>query len=144
MICVYYMVLWIDFQFIQTAEALHVKGFADVADKESFSAALLTQQNQPSMEKLSETRAPHIAYSQSQSQEVDDGASAAKRKRHRHGSGQSKSGSQEKFSPDSPQARRQNYSSSREATGSLRFLSTTYILFIFGILVCDLLLFYLS
>lgn len=100
-----------------------------MADKESFSAALLTQQSQPAVEKLSETRAPHIAYSQSQSQELDESASNAKRKRHRHesGSSQSKSGSQEQISPDSPQLKRQNYSSSREATGSsIRFLSQVY------------------
>lgn len=103
------------FCFKQTAEALHVKGFADVADKESFSAALLTQQTQ-STTSFAESR----QYSDELSQEHDDGVTAAKRKRQRHesNSSQSKSVSQEVTSPNSPQSRRQNFQSSREATGS--------------------------
>ncbi|XP_046641903.1 protein bric-a-brac 1-like isoform X3 [Daphnia pulicaria] len=100
---------------LKTAEVLHVKGFADVADKESFSAALLTQQNQP-LENLSESR-QHSEHSQ---EFLDDCSLAAKRKRQRNGSGSSqmKSGSQEQLSSHSPLLKRQNFQSSKEATDS--------------------------
>ena len=69
-----------------------------MADKESFSAALLTQQNQPP-EKLSESR----QHSEQSQELLDEGSSAAKRKRQRHESGNSqiKSGSQEQISSNS-------------------------------------------
>jgi hypothetical protein len=86
-----------------------------VADKESFSAALLTQQNQP-LKKLSESR----QHSEQSQEFLDDGSSAAKRKRQRHesGSSQMKSGSQEQLTSNSPLLKRQNFQSSKEATDS--------------------------
>ena len=83
-----------------------------MADKESFSAALLTQQNQPP-EKLSESR----QHSEQSQELLDEGSSAAKRKRQRHESGNSqiKSGSQEQISSNSPLLKRQSFQSSKEA-----------------------------
>ncbi|XP_045033779.1 broad-complex core protein isoforms 1/2/3/4/5 isoform X3 [Daphnia magna] len=98
---------------LKTAEVLHVKGFADVADKESFSAALLTQQTR-SLDNF-----PESQQQSEQSQEhPEESASAAKRKRQRHGSGsiQLKSGPQDQPSPNSPLQKRQSFQSSKQAT----------------------------
>uniref|UniRef100_A0A0P5LPZ1 Zinc finger and BTB domain-containing protein n=1 Tax=Daphnia magna TaxID=35525 RepID=A0A0P5LPZ1_9CRUS len=98
---------------LKTAEVLHVKGFADVADKESFSAALLTQQTR-SLDNF-----PESQQQSEQSQEhQEESASAAKRKRQRHGSGsiQLKSGPQDQPSPNSPLQKRQSFQSSKQAT----------------------------
>lgn len=90
-----------------------MKGFADVADKESFSAALLTQQTR-SLDNF-----PESQQQSEQSQEhPEESASAAKRKRQRHGSGsiQLKSGPQDQPSPNSPLQKRQSFQSSKQAT----------------------------
>ncbi|XP_059350479.1 protein tramtrack, beta isoform-like isoform X3 [Daphnia carinata] len=98
---------------LKTAEVLHVKGFADVADKESFSAALLTQQTR-SLDNFPESQ----QHSEQSQEHPGESASAAKRKRQRHGSGsiQLKSGPQDQPSPNSPLQKRQSFQSSKQTT----------------------------
>lgn len=91
-----------------------MKGFADVADKELFSAALLTQVH-PKESSLTRQ------YSDQSTEPPEDSTEATvKRKRQRHSSSssQSKSSSYEQTSPHSPQSKREQFQTSREGTAS--------------------------
>ena len=81
------LIFWVSFQ---TAEALHVKGFADKADREFLAAALLLNEDQPSS-----------PFSENQL-ESDDAESCSNNKRPRNESNEdhSKSNHEQLLSPE--------------------------------------------